>query len=235
MADYLANEIKRKISVIETPFYIEEENEDTSYVRSKMKNRKYLLYYGSVNPQKGVLLLAKAANKILEKYRDHYIVIIGNDFVINGKSTKNTMKQEIRVDFADRVLFFPAMEHRRLYPFIKDAEFILQPSYMENLSNACMEAMSFGKIVIGTQGASYEQLITDGVNGFLMKRGSAADLYRSVCRAMDLTETEKKRMGILAQKRIEKMKPEVSIKNLLQYYDSVCRERLTKVDEHIRK
>ena len=94
---------------------------------------------------------------------------------------------------------------------------------------------SFGKIVIGTQGASYEQLITDGVNGFLMKRGSAADLYRSVCRAMDLTETEKKRMGILAQKRIEKMKPEVSIKNLLQYYDSVCRERLTKVDEHIRK
>lgn len=224
MADYLTNEIKRKVSVIETPFYIEEGSEDASYVRSKMKNKKYMLYFGSVNPQKGVLVLAKAANKILERYRNYYIVIIGNDFIVNEKSVKDIMKKQIHEDFLDRFLLFPAMEHRRLYPFIKSAEVILQPSYMENLSNACMEAMAFGKIVIGTIGASYEQLITDGVNGFLIKRGSAADLYRSVCRAMDLTEAEKKRMGILAQKRIEKMKPEISIKKLLQYYNSIFRE-----------
>lgn len=183
-----------------------------------------MLYFGSVNPQKGVLVLAKAANKILERYRNYYIVIIGNDFIVNEKSVKDIMKKQIHEDFLDRFLLFPAMEHRRLYPFIKSAEVILQPSYMENLSNACMEAMAFGKIVIGTIGASYEQLITDGVNGFLIKRGSAADLYRSVCRAMDLTEAEKKRMGILAQKRIEKMKPEISIKKLLQYYNSIFRE-----------
>lgn len=225
MADYLKNELKQEIDVIETPFYIEEEHEDAFFVNTKMKDKKYLLYYGSVNPQKGVLILAKAINHILHRYKNLYIVFIGNDFVVRGKSVKNMIKHKIASGYANRVVFFQAMEHRRLYPFIKKSEFVLQPSYMENLSNACMEAMALGKIVIGTRGASYEQLITDGQNGFLMNRGSVSDLYYCVCRAMGLSKEEKECMGKLAQKRIEKLKPEISINILLQYYDKVCRNK----------
>lgn len=54
---------------------------------------------------------------------------------------------------------------------------ILMPSLSDNLPNSCAEAMSLGKIVIGTNGSSLEQFIENKKNGFLAKIGSAENLY----------------------------------------------------------
>ncbi len=43
------------------------------------------------------------------------------------------------------------------------------PSRIDNLTNTCIESMALGKVVIGTQGAIFEQLIEDGVNCFLCR------------------------------------------------------------------
>ncbi len=47
---------------------------------------------------------------------------------------------------------------------------------MDNFPNACIEAMYFSKVVIGTDGASFEQLITHGKNGLLCRIGDSPDV-----------------------------------------------------------
>ena len=66
---------------------------------------------------------------------------------------------------------------------------------MENLSNACIEAMYFKKVVIGTDGASFEQLIMHGINGLLCQIGNPQDLFEKMQIAKNMSEREKKVMG----------------------------------------
>lgn len=92
---------------------------------------------------------------------------------------------------ADRVIIWSAFPHKQLYPIIKEADFVVQPSLMDNLPNACIEAMYFRKIIIGTDGASFEQLITHEKNSFLCEIGNSEDLYEKRMMAVSLTHQEK--------------------------------------------
>ncbi len=69
---------------------------------------------------------------------------------------------------ASRLVLIDNLPHRQLYPIIAAARLVVLPSLVDNLPNACLEAMGLGTAVIGTTGASFEELITDGVNGFLV-------------------------------------------------------------------
>lgn len=92
---------------------------------------------------------------------------------------------------------------------------------MENFSNACVEAMYFGKVVVGTDGTSYEQLIQDGESGFLAKPGSAVSLYHAINRALAITEDTRNSIEERAKERIDRLKPEITVKELLNYYEKL--------------
>lgn len=221
LADYLEKEIKRKCKVIETIFYIEDIQEDISVYESKFKGKNYILYYGTLSPRKGVFLIADIADRVLEKYKDCSLVIIGNDMTVADGSVVKLMREKIGNRFQNRVFFLPALSHERLYPIIREAAVVLSPSYMENISNSCMEAMALGKVVIGARGSSYEQLITSGENGLLMEIGSSEDLYRCICTALELPEDKKRSIGEKAKKRVDILRPEVSVPKLQKYYKAI--------------
>ena len=113
------------------------------------------------------------------------------------------------------------MPHTQLYPVIKNSEFVILPSLMENLSNACIEAMYFKKVVIGTDGASFEQLITHGKNGLLCRIGDSQDLLDKMQMAVSMSEDQKRQMGKKARLRIDKLRPEYVVKQLVQLYEYV--------------
>lgn len=122
---------------------------------------------------------------------------------------------------AHRIIIWSALPHKQLYPIIRGADFVVLPSLMDNLPNACIEAMYFEKVVVGTEGASFEQLITHTKNGFLCEIGNSEDLYKKMMMAVYLTPQEKQQMGVLAGKRISRLKPEVAVKKLLRLYEYV--------------
>ena len=45
---------------------------------------------------------------------------------------------------------------------------VVLPSLIDNFPNACLEAMGLGKVVIGTVGTSFDELISEGTTGFLV-------------------------------------------------------------------
>ena len=72
----------------------------------------------------------------------------------------------------------------------------------------------FGKVVLGTDGASFEQLIVDGKNGLLCKPNNSSSLLTKMNGAAAMSSIQKEKMGELAQKRIEKLCPEIAVRKL---------------------
>lgn len=224
------NDCHRNVAVIETPFVNDAQEYDRQFYDNYLAGKKYALFFGSIYAEKGILVIAEVLETFLQNNPDYYFVFIGNADIINGeRSTKLLPKKAGK--YADRVIISNALEHKQLYPVIQNADFVVLPSLMENLSNACIEAMYFERVVIGTDGASFEQLIMHGVSGLLCQIGDSHDLLEKMQMAVLMGENEKKEMGRLAKKRINKLKPEYAVRNLIRLYEYVISNRKHKKQE----
>ena len=126
-------------------------------------------------------------------------------------------------EHSNRVLYVGCLVREQLYPLIQNAQVCLLPSRIENLSNACIEAMAMGRIVIGTNGASFEQLIDDGVSGFLCERDNPLSYLQAVNTALNMCEEEKQKMSEKAIERIKKLEPDAVYEKYLRYYRKVIK------------
>ena len=120
-----------------------------------------------------------------------------------------------------RVLYLGKMPHAFLDPLISNANLVVLPSRIDNFPNTCLEAMSCERVVIGTRGASFEQLIDDGVNGFLCEIDAPENLLEVMQKAIDLPPESRKKMGEQAAKRIDTLRPETVVRELVDFYQTV--------------
>lgn len=218
MASAYCKDTGRHVDVIETPFIIDTCGNNELY-QMHLAGKKYFLFFGSLYAEKGIYVISKIVGRLLIEHPDFYFVFIGP----LHKNDKTPLKEIYKNagNCKDRVIYLKPLKHDSLYPIIQHAQYVVLPSLMDNFPNACIEAMSFGRIVIGTDGTSFEQLITDGVNGFLSKPGDAESLYRKICEACALTTEQKSTMSEKAAQRIDLLKPNVVVKRLIQYYGNV--------------
>lgn len=214
------NDCHRSVKVIETPFVKDVEEYDDQYFDRYLKGKKYALFFGTLYAEKGILVIAEILEKFLENNPDYFFVFIGNAGSIRGESPIEVLQKKAGKN-AHRIIISNALGHRLLYPVICKAEFVVLPSLMENLSNACIEAMYFERVVIGTDGASFEQLIVHGKNGLLCRIGDSQDLLDKMQTAATMSEADKLQMGKLAKRRIDRLKPEYAAARLVRLYTYV--------------
>lgn len=223
-AEAFGRDCRRKVEVIETPFFYDVQCTDDQYVTQYLENKRYVLFFGTLYPEKGILVIAEILKKFLEENQDYSFVFVGEVRKVNGVDVRNILKKAAG-DFFSRVFIWEALPHEKLYPIIKNADFVVLPSLMDNLPNACIEAMYFSKIVIGTDGASFEQLIISGHNGFLCKIGDSEDLLKTMNQVVSLEKTRKRQIEDNASKSVLRLRPEYTVKRLLHFYEYVIGER----------
>jgi glycosyltransferase involved in cell wall biosynthesis len=224
-ADAFGNDIGRKVSVIETPFENDVKQPNDIYVKTYLENKKYVLFFGTLYAEKGVLVIAEILKDFLQMNKEYYFVFVGEPCKIGGKDVRKIILDSATSVNKERILIMKSLPHEQLYPIIENADFVVLPSLMDNLPNACIEAMYFSKIVIGTKGASFEQLIKDNESGFLCRVGDSKDLLDKMQIVVKLDNSEKKRIEANAHKRIMQLRPECAVKRLLKYYEYIIRER----------
>ena len=215
----------RKVTVIESPFYLKKETFDTSVFDSILEGKKYYLSHSSMSCLKGTHVIAEIIADICKKDKTAYFVFAGADhgiFYKNGTviSAKEYILKHAGV-YADRVIFLGTLERQKLYPVIEGAFACLMPSRIDNMPNTCIEAMAMGKIVVGTRGASYEQLIEDGRNGFLIEIDSREGLKNAIYRIEVLTKEERKVIESEARKTTERFNAENVYYQLMSFYKTV--------------
>lgn len=232
IANFIGDDLNLQypISIIETPFVPysgETDNSLLAELNERIGDSEYLLFFGTIGLLKGAKEIADAVYRILSKYKKLSIVLIGKEALIDGVSSVNMIRDAAK-EFSDRVLYFPAQPHSTLIPVIKGAKAILLPSRIDNLPNTCIESMGLGKVVIGSRGASFEQLIDDGVNGFLCEVKNPDSIVASVDKLMNMRRDKLMQMSNAAVERISKLSPSVILSQVLDYYKKVVDWRINK-------
>ncbi len=216
-ANAFAKDIHRKVAVIESPFCNECCEYDDSIYRNRLSGKKYVLFFGRLSVTKGILVIAKILEQFLRLNPEYSFVCCG----IEQKGYKENLARVLKRSAGkhqERFIYMKALPHVSLYPIVEHADFVIFPSLSENFSNACMEAMHFEKVVIGTDGASFEQLIDDGKSGLLCMPGDSESLLDKMNQAAAMKEEQKAEMGRRAKERIDKLAPEFAVKELERFY-----------------
>lgn len=221
VARTVESKLKKNVKVIESPCII---NDDIviSYGDKELIGEKYFLFYGRICVLKGIYVIKETIYEILEKNREFLFVFAG------AEELKNTMQGIKRAagEHQDRVIYLGDIrDSNRLYSIIKNAYACVLPSRADNLPNTCIEAMGLGKIVIGTYGASFEQLIRNKQNGLLIKRDSPRALMKAINYLMEMTEEERLAMGQKARERVEQMSPDKIYTQLISFYQETIEKK----------
>lgn len=228
---FLAGVARRNLgirpTVLESPFVLNQENWDYRVYDSLVKGKQYIIHYGSLKYLKGTHIVAQMAHTMLDAHKDMLLVLAGADSEMSDERGRKIKAHELvkagAGKHSDRVVYAGCLVREQLYPLIQNAQLCLLPSRLENLPNACIEAMAMGRIVVGTDRVSFEQLIDDGISGFLCERDNPLSYLRAVNTALNMSVEEKRKMEEKAVERIRELAPDVVYRKYLSYYRKVIR------------
>jgi glycosyltransferase involved in cell wall biosynthesis len=140
----------------------------------------YILFVGRVSPEKGVHLLLKAFSYIAQESVHVKLAIVGP---LTGSFSASEASPYARaiVEYAKRripgkVIFTGAVNRDELRVLYSNALLLVLPSLAEAFPMVLLEAMASGIPPIGSTAGGIPDVITDGVNGLLFKRGDWKDL-----------------------------------------------------------
>ena len=220
MQKMLAKELGLKdLPVIRTPFYPEAHDLDPTVYDQFFKGKEYLLYFGRFQRHKGFHTLAEALPRFLDRYPAAHAALVGRDMETSTASSMAAWARAQCGSSAERLIILGNLPHSQLYPVISGARLVVLPSLIDNLPNAGLEAMGLGKVVIATKGTSFEELITDGVNGFLVPPANGDVLADKIIAAW--TNPRLEEMSLAAKERMLDFAPEKTLPPLLSYYSKV--------------
>ncbi len=169
--------------------------EDFSFYDTHLKDLPYLLYFGQLSGIKGSDLIGDALPGIFEAAPDVHMVFIGRDDAFPGyASCKEYILSRLPAQMHGRAHFFPPLPHAGLMPCIRHCAAILMPSRIDNLPNACIEALACGAPVIASRNSSLEELVQDGETGFLCENSDSAALEKTVINYLSLPAVTKRTM-----------------------------------------
>lgn len=223
-AEYIKKQTGRDVTIIESPFYPKKYISEKNLLESKSLHlpAKYIITFGTLKALKGAVVIGNSIYEILKNCPDLVWVFAGAEFAWKNEEGHDVSPSEYiknqAGEFADRVVFLGKLKQQELFEVVNSAKFCVMPSRVDNLPNTCIEAMALGKIVIGTIGASFEQLIKDGENGFLIERENADALIKTVQKVWGMKEQVIKNMGDKAKRRINMMAPQQILHEIEKFY-----------------
>lgn len=219
VADFVNSKLEKRVRVIESPGLIQAAVNENSNP-DILQNKKYLLFFGRVCVLKGVDTIIRALPQILKEYPELYFVFAGN---IERKGVELQIKKAAG-EAINRVLILGEIKDSlKMQTLIKYSEACVLPSRADNLPNSCIEAMGLGKVVIGTYGASFEQMIQHKESGILIRTDSANALMKAVRYVMSMPDSEKYEMGERAKARIRHMHPDLIYLQVMKFYQTAIK------------
>lgn len=222
IATYVGQKVGRNIQVIESPVNVNTTLLNERVYKELLEGKKYFLFFGTLNRLKGIGTIGEILPAFLQKYPDRYFVFVGasSKLIMAGETVDaKEYLLEKAGEYRNRVMFIDALSEKGcLYSIIRHAQACVLPSRIDNLPNTCIETMALGQVVIGSNGASFEQLIENGYNGWLIERDNSEDLLSKIDLAISMTEKERKEFGERSKKRLSKMDPERVYENMLRVY-----------------
>lgn len=166
------------VRVCYPPVFVETEaRADVSHLQLPPR---YLLHFGQIGSKKGSDTLAEALRIALEQEPGLRMVWAGVEAWEGEYDRCRTLGGP---QFDAAVRYMGAMRKAELYGTVKGAVATVLPSTVDNLPNTVIESLVFDVPVIGSNGASIDELVEDGRSGTLVPIGDANALAAAMVQA----------------------------------------------------
>ncbi len=130
---------------------------------SEIKKQNRILYVGSLEERKGVVVLAKALNIFFAKYPDVQIDFIGKDTNRNNLniSTIEYIRQIVEPRYHKNLNFLGQIDNEKLNQYYNRARVAVFPSLFDNFPYVVLEAMATGVQVVGSKNSGMVEMLAD--------------------------------------------------------------------------
>jgi len=185
------------------------------------KDLKIVLYLGRIHEIKGIDFLVKAYAKLIEKFKDILLVVVGPD---------DGYLDELRglissLNIADDVLFTGPLYEKDKFEAYVDADIFVLPSRYETFPNVVLEAYACSKPVIASDVMSIPDIVLHGKTGLLFRAGDKLELGKMISYMLTNTE-EAEGMGHKAFKFVEeKFSLEKVVDSIEFLYETILNEK----------
>jgi glycosyltransferase involved in cell wall biosynthesis len=146
--------------------------------------KKIVLSVGRLVKQKGYSYLVRAAKLLRERRDDFLIMVLGEG---NMRETLKNQADELGVSDCIQLPGFV----KNVGPYMKGCDIFVLPSLYEGLSNAAIEAMSFGKPAVLSEVNGSREIVTPGENGYIVPLKDDTALAGAIFDLLDNDERRK--------------------------------------------
>jgi len=162
-----------------------------------------LCFIGRLELRKGADVFLSLVEPLLRAYPQLHIDIVGNDGIPMAGGLTLRAGFEARhaaLMRAGRVAFHGSVPDAQLRGFYAAADLVVAPSRFESFGLVHLEAMMFGKPVVGCAIGGMREVIADGETGILAEPGNAASLQEAIGRLVE-DAALRSRLGQAARSR----------------------------------
>lgn len=164
------NKIKVIPEGVELPKIISEAKIESIKLKYNLKNQKIIFSMHRLIPLKGTEYLIKAASYVVNKYPNVKFIIGGE-----GPLKPELIRLVNELNLSNKVIFLGLVNEDEVPFYYSLCDIYIIPSIIDQKGNTeglgvpVIEAMSYGKPVIGFDVGGPKYTIIDGVNGFSVK------------------------------------------------------------------
>lgn len=143
---------------------------------SEIAGKPFMLTLGRLHYYKGLDVLLKAIRRLcVHGIKTPHLVIAGD-----GREMQNLRSQAADLGLDNKIIFTGTTFGRQKHWLLRNCKFFLQPSRAEGMPLTVLEAMAYGKPVIGTKIGGISELITHDENGLLVKPDDSVSLSEAI-------------------------------------------------------
>ncbi|MBE9038679.1 glycosyltransferase family 4 protein [aff. Roholtiella sp. LEGE 12411] len=247
-SDYLTNQVRKYLPHVKSQtiyngadihhFTISNDHDNK---KINKKDIKQILFVGRISPEKGVHVLIDAFNKVVSRYPQVQMKLVGSEnalvpwYTLDREdpqiqnlrpfyqgSYRSHLQDRLTSSAASSVFFLGKVPHFDLFEYYQQADIFIFPSvWNEAFGMPIVEAMSMGLPVIATRGGAFPELVEDEKTGLLVERGDADALAEAILRLLG-DDNLRIAMGEAGQLRaVEKFAWDYQAQKLLHQYQQL--------------
>jgi len=199
---------------VDEKFYSPKQNESVN-------NKKYIMYAGRIDREKGLFDLVESGKFICNERSDVFFIVAGN-----GRDFNKLKRKTRKAGLQDRFIFLGQVDKDQMVKLYQNATLFVLPSYHEGLPGVLLEAMSCGLPVIVTDVRGNRDLVSNGENGVIVPSRAPKKMAEAISILLKDKKLRKK-LGKNARKTIEENYTWNAVSNrILGYYELLVRDKL---------
>ncbi len=188
-------------------------------LKSKKNTEKLIILFGgNMVASKRCDFLLRAYSELFEEFKEIHLIVAGGGVLLNKMKR---LASELYI--SDRVTFKGTVDHQTMLGSMAECDIFILPSIDEGFGIVYLEAMSFKKPVIGTEGEGICDIIEDGVNGLLVKPNNVDSIVEKLKLLIESSELRTE-LGIKGYDSIKKLTWEKNARETLNIYELISQK-----------